>query len=642
METSYRSSEDTQEHVICELPQEPAELTIPVGARFIAPVEGNGELEGEDGIRILHDFPNFYVIAASQPVASEQANGGTTYRGVLRERPRHSTHQVAGHFGTGKRFALRFFRLLVGQPFTDTLATRDTVAVPVWLETIVVIVGLTVTFATHAVNMFNYPHYEQDEGTYMMGAWAITHGMITPYAYGYGHPPLAWIQIAAWVKLTGGFFTFGDAINSGRVLVLLYALGCTFLVYQIARRMTGSFSAGLLALIIFSLSPLSITFQREVLLDNFATFWFLLSLFFIVAGKSNLLYTMAAAICFGFAILSKEIIVILLPALIYAAWLHTGRFQRTFTLVTFSYIVVGIASSFVLMAFLKDEFFPYSWHLPWDHHTHLSMLDTYLWQVNRGQSVGSIRDSWDAWIKGDPLLIALGIIAPAFNLILGRWSRKHLLLAFFAFSFWTLLVRGGVVFAFYIIPLIPLIAFNTALAINTIAHWISRFVRFDLVRALLILGVLAAVVHYDIPHLTNPYNLFTLRPTTVQQEATLWIRAHVSRRAFIVINSNIYVDLHEPDGQGVGDGTSYPYANVYWNAALDPALHDTLLKKNWDRIDYIVADSEMLHDIKTYGGQMEIIHQALNHSVLRITFTGDNYEFVQIYQVIHSVEPPVP
>src|SRR5260370_17752612 len=152
-------------------------------------------------------------------------------------------------------------------------------SVPVWLETILVVVALGASFAAHAINLFYYPHYEQDEGTYLMYAWAITHGSITNYPYGYGHPPLAWIQLAAWVKLTGGFATFGTAINSGRVLVLLLAGGSALLVYKIRPPLGANLSASLLALAIFSFSPISITFHREVLLDNFATFWFLLSLY---------------------------------------------------------------------------------------------------------------------------------------------------------------------------------------------------------------------------------------------------------------------------------------------------------------------------------------------------------------------------
>ena len=68
------------------------------------------------------------------------------------------------------------------------LLRASTWTVPVWLETIMVFVGLAASSAAHAINMFNYPHYEQDEGTYMMYTWAVTHGSITNYPYGYGTP----------------------------------------------------------------------------------------------------------------------------------------------------------------------------------------------------------------------------------------------------------------------------------------------------------------------------------------------------------------------------------------------------------------------------------------------------------------------
>jgi len=71
---------------------------------------------------------------------------------------------------------------------TSVLATVKmtlvAVHVPAWLEAIIVIVGLTLSFAAHAYNMFNYPRYELDEGSYMSSAWAILNGMITVYPYG--------------------------------------------------------------------------------------------------------------------------------------------------------------------------------------------------------------------------------------------------------------------------------------------------------------------------------------------------------------------------------------------------------------------------------------------------------------------------
>src|SRR5438445_7014621 len=210
--------------------------------------------------------------------------------------------------------------------------------------------------------------------------------------------------------------------------MLFYSVGSALLVYLIVRRWSGSRSAALLALIIFSLSPLSVTFQRQIYLDNIATFWLLLSLYFLAVSDSRLLFIVLAAISFCISVLSKEIMLLFLPVMLYAAWLHTTRFQRKFGLVSFTYTLIAVCSGFVLMAALKDELFPYSWHLPWDTHPHLSMWDTLIGQAQRGQSVGSFLYSWDSWLNNDTFLIVCSIAAPLFNLVYGLWNRKHFLL----------------------------------------------------------------------------------------------------------------------------------------------------------------------------------------------------------------------
>jgi 4-amino-4-deoxy-L-arabinose transferase-like glycosyltransferase len=589
------------------------------------------ELEIEDGNVILHRSPNFFVRTAYRLDQKQKQNPLRRPTGRTTAMPRTIPNQE-------QRIAASDTRMMPKVAPINPVKEK-TFPIPAWLEAIVLVAGLMVALIAHALNMFNFPRYELDEGTYMSAAWSILNGSLWPYAYGYGHPPLAWIQIAAWTQLTGGFFTFGNALNSGRVLMLVYALACSLLVYLMVRRLSGSRSAGLLAMIIFSLSPLSLTYQRQVLLDNVGTFWLLLSLYLLVVGNSHLPYIVSAAISFGIALLSKEIFLLFLPVMIYAVWLHTTKFQRKFALVAFIYSVIAVGSGFVLMAILKGELFPYSWHLPGDTHNHLSMLDTLVGQTQRGQSQGAFLGSWKTWTEGDMLLMIFSVAALAFNLIVGWWHRKQLMLALFAISFWILLIRGGVVLSFYLIPMIPLVALNAAMAINTVAGWIGKLVRFDLVRAVLVLGVIVAIIPYD---LQNASNVFTQHPTSAQTAAMGWIRANVPHNAFIVINSYLYMDLRTPGGTGVGDGAVYPYAHVYFNVASDPELNVKLLQGNWDRIDYIVADSEMLSDIELSGGQMQILKDALDHSVLRAEFKADDHDaqlVISIYQVIHKIAP---
>jgi 4-amino-4-deoxy-L-arabinose transferase-like glycosyltransferase len=111
---------------------------------------------------------------------------------------------------------------------------------------------LIIAGVSHGFNMFNYPYYENDEGTYMSQAWSLlTRGELAPYTYWYDHAPGGWILIALWVKLTGGFFTFGASVNSGRVLMLILHLLSTALLYFIAKRLSKSTYTGIIAVFMF-------------------------------------------------------------------------------------------------------------------------------------------------------------------------------------------------------------------------------------------------------------------------------------------------------------------------------------------------------------------------------------------------------
>ncbi len=612
-------------------------LNPPSGVGLQAPgiVNPAAQTQSEipNGNIIIYRAPNFFVRTVNRP--GQKVHPLRRPTGYTAVTPKVMPHQE-------KQVSVSETRMMPNITLDNT-TKKSSIPLPGWLEAIIVFLALSGTFIAHAYNMFNFPRYELDEGTYISNAWAITQGALSPYPYGYGHPPLGWIQIAGWIQLTGGFFTFGNALNSGRVLMLLYAVGSALLVYLIVSRMTGSRVAGLLALVIFSFSPLSITYQRQIYLDNIATFWMLLSIYFLVISRSRLLYIVLAGVAFGICFLSKEVFLIALPGMIYAAWLYTTKFQRKFSLVAFIYAIIALCSTFVLLAVLKNELFPYAWHLPWDNQPHLSILDTFIGQAERGQTGGSFIASWVDWIANDPLFMVLSIAIPAFNLIYGWWNRKHLMLALLSICFWLLLIRGGQVLSFYIIPLIATTAINTGVAMNTLLGWVGKVVRFDPVRAVLLLMVLAVVMPYD---LQETGFRFYQHPTSAQDEAMVWVRDHVPHNSFIVVNSYLYMDLRVPEGAGVGDGAPFPHAEVYWNVAYDPELHDRggALEDNWDRIDYIVADSEMLSDIRTYHGPMDLILTALNHSVLRADFRTDDHNLqivVQVYQVIHQNPQPV-
>src|SRR3972149_589736 len=98
--------------------------------------------------------------------------------------------------------------------------------------TYLLIVTLVVAFVAHAYNMFNYPLYLGDEGIYVEQAWAVLRqARLSPYTYFYDHAPAGWLLISFWtLVLPRQFLSFGMAVNSGRVLMLVLHLGSTYLL----------------------------------------------------------------------------------------------------------------------------------------------------------------------------------------------------------------------------------------------------------------------------------------------------------------------------------------------------------------------------------------------------------------------------
>ena len=95
------------------------------------------------------------------------------------------------------------------------------------LFAVALLVALAVAAVFTGFNMFQFPHYESDEGTYVASAWAMfREGQLSYYTYNYDHPPLGWALLGAWATLTGGFLSLGSSVDTGRMFM------CTFLSRQ--------------------------------------------------------------------------------------------------------------------------------------------------------------------------------------------------------------------------------------------------------------------------------------------------------------------------------------------------------------------------------------------------------------------------
>jgi hypothetical protein len=504
-----------------------------------------------------------------------------------------------------------------------------------------VLVGIVL----HAWNLFGYPRYQGDEGVYMASAWSVAHGQISPYTYGYGHPPLGWALIALWCDLTGGFFTFGTAVNTGRVfMVVLYAVSAIF-VYLIALRLTQHWQTAVLATALFSYSPLSVTFQREVLLDNIAVMWMLIAVYLLIVSNSRMRYLLASAVLFAISALTKETMVVLFPAFAIGVWRSVTPFQRRYVTLVFSYVSLGILSVFVLVALLKNEFFPVGTLLG-GQAPHVSMITTFQSQVSRGGNQGSFIEQWQTWITSDIVLTIGGLVATLCNLWLYRKKPIAQSVVLLPTIYFLFLARGGVTFAYYIITVLPLFALSLALlADHVITKLIqesrveSQFSAFGGYRAdvrmpdvvsLAALVVLLMIGVYQVP--LNQTNV-TANAVTPQVEAMQWMAGNASRSSTVVANHYFFLDMKATGGMGAITGAPFENVQMYWNVATDKAVLNGALHDNWNNIDYVLEDSDMLLDRQNFD--MTIINQAIAHSTVVAKFQNSLF-WVTIYRVRHT------
>ena len=122
--------------------------------------------------------------------------------------------------------------------------------------------------------------------------------------------------------------------------MLVPALASAGLLYALARRlgMRRGFAAA--AVLLFALSPLSVSVVRQVYLDNFATPWLLAAFVFAASPRSYLWDYAGAGLCFAVAILSKETSLLALPGLVLAVRQGADRRTRAFCLTAFAVLLI--------------------------------------------------------------------------------------------------------------------------------------------------------------------------------------------------------------------------------------------------------------------------------------------------------------
>ncbi len=485
------------------------------------------------------------------------------------------------------------------------------------------VVGLMlVGLVAHGVNAFGYPTFSSfaDEGTYTSNAWAlIAKGQLSPYTYTWGHAPAGWMLLALWMVLTGGVQAFGLAIDSGRILMVLLHVAMVPLLYHVVRRLGGAVPAAALAAFIFSVSPLAITYQRMVLLDNIMMFWTLLSIGLLLRSEGRLSAFVLSGLSFGVAVLSKETDLFLIPAVVLLVALYRRPHQGKFPLVLWVFLMGVVVSWYPLYAIIKGEFLPAqaTYHLLGQTlHVatgkHVSLMDSAAFQVARS-GAGNLLDATSQfwlnvntfWLPLDAFLLVGGWAAALGNLLRGVRNRQALAAGLLALLPLYYLGRGGNVFKFYIIIAIPFLCLNLGVLVSPLFRRLPT-------RASAGLAVVAAAGLLFYYYGTS--GSFALVYQSDQNLASLQaveaVKATLPSQSLIVSDDSFYTDLHDPSF----GGPAFPNVHNHWQVGSDPTIHDGVLRGDWHNVDYLLMTPDMWTQFAATNNTLAL--EALENSVL--------------------------
>jgi 4-amino-4-deoxy-L-arabinose transferase-like glycosyltransferase len=357
-----------------------------------------------------------------------------------------------------------------------------------------------------------------------------------------------------------------------------------------------------------------------------------------------------SGLALGVGILTKENAIFFIPAIAYLLY-RTVRPRRgyRFGLGFWAYALGAITSVYSLYAALKSELLPsyLNFNLNNPPADHVSLVYEIWYQLHRSQ--GSIFDThslvWQfslgTWLPKDPFILVAGTLAAVASLSLGFRERSRdpgmLVAGLLAAGYALYLLRGSVMLGFYVVPLIPFYSMCIGMVGSRL---LDRFVRSpsQSLRAAVVQGALVATgcaalalplggyvfVHDTSGHVAL-HDLYQLPQTFMETEQVTFIRQHIPPNAHIVMDDDIWVDLHDLR-------PSYTVAHSHWKAASDPAVRDNVFHQNWQNIDYIVMSNQMLQAMQQNGPGEDYIVEALNHATRIWDLKRGNVE-LSVYQV---------
>ncbi|MEV6173242.1 phospholipid carrier-dependent glycosyltransferase [Streptomyces sp. NPDC051954] len=483
-------------------------------------------------------------------------------------------------------------------------------------------------------NIADYPTLSDDEGTYLAQAWAVQQGEgIAHYTYWYDHPPLGWMQIALLTWIPSALSPESMTVGSMRVMMLLVSAVSAVLVYALGRRLSLPRWAAGLGMALFGLSPLSVVLQREIFLDNLAVMWTLLAFCLAASPSRHLWHHFGAGIAAATAVLTKETMLVVLPALFVTMWRHSHRDTRKFALTGAVTACALIGFAYPLFALLKGELLPGGGHVSlWDGIKYQMTRPGSGFVLDRGSGSYGVLQSW---LYYDRVLPLGGLAGAVLLLATWRWSVTARALAGPALTVAILaglaLRPNGYLPAMYVIQALPFLALLLAGGAASVAHAVLRRWRPPdekryLTRGRYALAVVLALGAgaYVVPRwYDGDRTAVTADANAPYRAASKWLSSEVADPGDtrVLVDDALWLDLvHAGYEPGLG---------VIWfyKADLDPAVTKTM-PRGWRDIDYVVASPTVRRD----AVDLPNVKAAIEHSTPVAVF-GKGEDRIEIRQI---------
>ncbi|BBX68528.1 glycosyltransferase family 39 protein [Mycolicibacterium psychrotolerans] len=479
---------------------------------------------------------------------------------------------------------------------------------------------LALTAVLRLINIAGSPIRLDDEGTYVAQAFAVSQwGELAHYTYWYDHPPGGWLQLAAWMTLTGPGFG-PNAVTAGRYLMVLAAVISAGLLWLLARRVGLPRWAAATAVAVLAVSPLAISLGRSVYLDNLAIAWVLGALVLICSPRHRLSAMFGAALCFGVAVLTKETMLLFVPVVAWLVWLKTSPATRRYALAVFGAVCALVVGTYVLMALVRGELVPGPGHV--------SLWEGVKFQLWQRESSGSLTDpqslkrhTIDEWLRLDPVLPLLAAPVAVGGLLVERLRPYAVGLLILVLA----VVRPGYLPVPFVISAIPLIALLTAGLGAAVVDQVRRMSRQPSARAHRLRTTATLVVAF-LGALTATLWVAGYRDTlgtdedASMRQAQQWISDNVTSRDRLIVDDAMWVDL-------VRDGRDR--RNVVWSYKVDTDEQvQEWAPRGWADYEWVVSTPSMRANMPDSG----VLKDAMSHARPAATF-GERGNRVDVLRV---------